>query len=103
MWLALARMAACALEPFVLQPLDEGIDEQARLGRRHAARRHHRLDRNPRCFERLQHDLQGAAIEEIADLPERPISDAEPVTDGSLYRRRVVGPKTTAHPHHPDF
>jgi hypothetical protein len=95
--------ANCASKSLALQPLGQHIDEQARLGRRHAAWRNHDMDRNPRRFEIFQHDLQRTAIDEIADLPERPISDAEPVTDASLCRGRVVDPEATADPHHPDL
>src|SRR6266566_9142370 len=61
--LRLTLTANCASKSLALQPLGQHIDEQARLGRRHAAWRNHRMDRNPRRFEIFQHDLQRTAID----------------------------------------
>lgn len=47
----------------------------------------------------LEHDLESLLVDEIADLPERTISDADAMTSGSMRRRRAVGAKTAIHLH----
>src|SRR5262245_38257943 len=60
------------------------------------------MDRDPRRFEIFKDDLQRSAIAKIADMPERAISDAEPMANGDVYGSRVVSSEGAIHTHHLD-
>ena len=94
-----SNMSGHGSEPLVLQFLCQQIDEQTRLGRRHAAWREHHVDRDWRWCEIIKHDFQRALIDEIAYLPERAIPYAQTMMGGCARGDRVVGFETTAHAH----
>src|SRR6202008_2780810 len=46
-----------------------------------------------------QHELQRAMVQELADLPERAVADAQPLAHGGMDGRGVVGPEGALHAH----
>jgi hypothetical protein len=84
-------------KPLELQPLGQEIDEEMRLGRRYRAGWKHCTHGRSRCLEIREHDFESLLVDEIADLPERTISDTDAMTSGSMRGRGAVGAKTAIH------
>lgn len=71
------------LEARALELRGQQVDEQLDLRRLRPGRRQHRVDRHPVDLERREHDLEDAALDLIADLPERREAEADPAGDAT--------------------
>ena len=89
---------ACALKSLALKPLGQKVGEQARLRGWHSTWGKHGMNRYPRPLEVFHNYFQRTAIEVMAYLPVRPVSDTETMAGRRLRGRGVIGAEAAAYP-----